>query len=513
LLDSEPIQTKMPPAVGFKNQVAKYQQIVNQSRITKPPLNPQSQNPNPVLRNQIDQAHSLIATGDRDGLTYHGDIKQISYDPRDIVNKARVPDFLYRPLYGRPRYINIPELRRLGTTPTAGLCVQTITDYIGGLDWVIRLKDREAEPNAAQDRAIEEVTERVQNPNRNKETFRDIRQKLVRDILHVDAGVTVKVFDFASYVDGNPTKALLPLGRRKMVEYHAYDGGTFTKSPNENGLLPDQESYYQYSYHTYSSPTPFARDELIWMERNPRTDQIYGIGAVEMAFDVIRYEVFGVTSGIDLFTRKNVPKGILSVIDANRQHIREFASRLKDKTLIVDESTDEARWSSENIPIVNQKAEFIKLELEPETMRLLESQQWYIKLIFACFGMTPVEAGFTEDSNRATAIVESESFKKKAIFPVADLIEEYYNKELIPEFGYDFLELAFIHKDIQDEMRQEQLWGDWLKDGRRSINEYRREKGLDDVAWGDQPYQGSDFGTDGEDGMRSMFRDQEQQGQ
>jgi len=482
----------MPPAAGYKSQVNKYQRLVNQASFPRTPPITYSQNPNQVLKGQINQVHSLIATGDRDGLTYQGDLaSSVIYNPKDIVIKARVPDYLYRPLYGRPRNINIPEIRRLATTPTAGLCVQTITDYIGELEWEVRMKDEDASPK---DDAIDEVTERIQNPNRNKETFRSIRKKLVRDILCLDAGVTVKTFDFSSYVNGDPTQKLLPLGRRKMIEYWVYDGGTFTKSPDEHGILPDQQSYYQYSYHTYASPTPFARDEVIWMDRNPRTDNIYGIGAVEMAYDVIRYEVFGVTSGIDLFTRKNVPKGVLSVIDANRQNIREFASRLKDKTMIVDENTDEARWSSENIPIINSEAKFINLELEPETMRLLESQQWYIKLVFACFGMTPVEAGFTEDSNRANSIVESDTFKRKAIFPIADLIEEFYNRELIPEFGYDFLELKFIHEDIQEELRQEKLWSMWLKNGQKTVNEYRKENGLDLVSWGDEPYSGSMFG-------------------
>lgn len=461
----------------------------------------------PILQRQIDATVSNMTSANvpHTELTYTGDVAGI--DTRNIVVKPRMPDFLYRPMYGRPRNINIPEINRLANTPTAAMCIKTIIDEVTSLDWVVRMKDPEARSN---DTAIDEVTEKLENPNRNKENFKIILKKNIRDILRVDAGLTAKIYDRASYYKGDPNQKLLPLGRRRMAEFHAYDGGTFTMNPNMHGILPDQHAYYQYNFHHQAMPTPFARDEIIYMMSNPRTDNMYGISPMQIAYDVIRYEVFGVTAGIDHFTRNEIPKGIISLLDANKSHIEEFQARIEDKVNIQDPMTNEMRYMTSKIPVTNQEVKFTPLQVSPETVRLLETQQWYIKVIFACFGVTPSELGFTESSNRATELVQSEVFRRKAVLPMLDTLEYYYNRELIPEFGYDDLCFEFIRTDIQNELRDQELTEKQLKSGQITINEWRADQpDLEPVEWGDKPYKGGGFGNDMENGMRSMMREKE----
>jgi len=216
---------------------------------------------------------------------------------------------------------------------------------------------------------------------------------------------------------------------------------------------------------------------------------------MQVAFDVIRYEVFGVTSGIDLFTRNNVPKGVISIIDANPEHVREFQGRMEDRVTIQDPVSNELRWNSSNMPVINSDIKFTPLQIPPETMRLLESQQWYIKLIFACFGVTPSEAGFTDDSNRATDIVQSEVFRRKAILPMMDTLEFFINNEIIPEFGWDDVKFQFVRRDIQEDLREQTLSSERLEQGLITINEWRQVEGLDPVSWGNEPLQSSGFGN------------------
>lgn len=462
----------MPPAYGYGNFVRKLDSI------------------NKAAERQVELARSVIIAPARGNLTYTGDIPGVDF--ANVVMKPRIPDFLYRPLYGRPRSINIPEIRRMADTPTAGMCIKTICDEVSSIPWQIRMEDPDAPANEA---AISEVTERFDNPNRNKESFKFIIKNVIRDILCVDAGVVCKIFDRASYENANPSNRLLPVGRRKMLEFYARDGGSFTSNPDEYGILPDQCAYYQYNFYQMSMPVPFAKDELIYMMANPRTNNIYGVSPLEMCYDVVRYSVYGITAGIDHFTRNEIPKGVLSIIDANLEHIKEFQARLEDKVTIQDPVTQEMRWVSSKVPIVNQDVKFTPLQITPETIQLLETQQWYIKLVFACFGVTPSELGFTEDSNRATDIVQSEVFRRKAIAPMVDLIEYYINRELLPEFGFEELYFEFEREDIQTKLREQKLWDSWLKSGQRTINEWRAEYGdLDPVSWGDEPYSGSKFG-------------------
>ena len=469
------------------------------NQISTPSLKAALSDPNAVYQRQLEAASSamLIGAVGNDPQTYSGDVANVEFS--NVTVKPFLPEWLYRPLYGRPRSLNIPEIRRLAKSPVAATCIKTIVDQVASVDWQIRMKDAEAEPDEA---AIEEVTERLRNPNRNKEDLKIIIKKLVRDILEVEAGVLAKVFTRDSYMGANIYDALLPLGRREMVEFYAYDGGTFTINPNPHGLLPDQNAYFQYNFHQQSMPVPFARNEIVYMMSNPPTAEIYAVSPMEMCFDVVRYIVFGITSGIDHFTRNEIPPGVISVLDAETSHIKEFQARLADKSVIQDPQTEEARWVSSKVPVINSDIKFTPLTLTPEVMKLLESQQWYTKLILACFGVTPSELGWTEDSNKATELSQNEVFKRKTVLPMLDMLEYYFNAEIIPEYGYDFLVFEFVREDIQKELREQKLWEGYLKNGQMTVNEWREQRGnLDPVEWGDEPYKGGGMGGFGESNM------------
>ena len=338
---------------------------------------------NLAYRRSIQEAHSAFIQGAVGGdgeLTYTGDVT--SADMRNAVVKPFMPMWLYRPLYGRPRNINIPEIRRLAKSPTAAACIKTVIDQVSSIDWEIVMRDEDAEDNLV---AIDEVTARLDNPNRNKEDFKIFIKKWVRDMLEVDAAVTAKIFDLASYEGGNVYAKLLPLGRRKMLEFYAYDGSTFTKNPNPHGILPDQMAYFQYNFHQQSAPIPFGRDEIIFMESSPQTAQMYGVSPMEMCYDVVRYIVYGITSGIDHFTNNEVPKGILSIIEAEGDTIEEFQGRLADRVMIQDPITNEKRYLSSKIPITNSEVKWTQLSLTPEVLKLLETQKWYTNMVWSCY--------------------------------------------------------------------------------------------------------------------------------
>ncbi len=463
----------------YSKQVAKFKAITGES--------------NAVLANQIQQARATMvhsAVGDS-GLTYDGDV--IDAHIGNTVVKPYVPEWLYRPLYGRPRNINIPQIRRMARSPTAAACIKTIVDQVSSVDWVIRMRDPEQSSN---DAAIEEVTERLMNPNRNKENFKIVIKKLTKDLLEVDSAVIAKIYDRVSYEGGDINGKLLPLGRRSIKEFYVYDGSSFTINPNEHGVLPDQRAYWQYTNVYQNAPIPFARDEIIYMMNNPRTDTIYGLSPTEMCFDIIRYILFANTSGIDYFTRNGIPRGILSIIDAETEHINEFRARLGDKVNIQDPLTDEVRYVSNTVPVTNQDTKFTSLEMTPDVLRLLETQQWYNKVVFSCYGVTGTEMGFVEDVNKATAGEESDVFKRKTILPLLDTLEYFINRELVPEFGFEELVFEFVRSDEGKERRDQLLWNDWLKNGQCTVNEWRSgREDLEPVEWGDEPMSGGGFGS------------------
>ena len=143
-------------------------------------------------------------------------------ETREGIHRAYMPQFLYKPPFGYPRYLDIPNLRRLAATPFVDMCITTIVDEVCSIKWDIVPKDEE---EGAVDSHIQHVKALFENPNTNKESFEKIHRRVIRDILEVDAGIINKVFN----------------RKGELVELVAKDGGTFTKNPDPYGMFTNRD--------------------------------------------------------------------------------------------------------------------------------------------------------------------------------------------------------------------------------------------------------------------------------
>ena len=230
-------------------------------------------------------------------------IEPITEITREGLPKAYIPKFLYKPPFGYPRFVDLPNVRRLASMPYVEMCISAIIDEMSAIEWDIVPKDGIELTDQIQ-KQIDHVKSFFDNPNTNKESFEEIRRKYIRDILEVDAGVINKVFNI----------------QKEMVEMVARDGATFTKNPDIFGMMTDRDdiiqdpniattskemtlmepgwitasdarekaAYFQYGWITGARPVPFGKRELVWFERNPRTDSIYGRSPVEILASTIQ---------------------------------------------------------------------------------------------------------------------------------------------------------------------------------------------------------------------------------
>ena len=453
-------------------------------------------------------------------------------------------DFLYKPPYGYPRYVDIPTIRALAKSPYVFMVTSTIIDEIGAIDWDIVPIDRsepdkdESEADIVEDytapkidiaqvKRIKEVKEFFNNPNGNAESFNFLIRAAVRDILEIDAGIWVKVFNRAG----------------KMVQLFARDGGTFLKNPDIHGYLgnrsayvpmpgqfEDEESkkvfyantvvqsaaYFQYGW-VAMMPIPFGTREIVYMMRNSRSDSIYGRSAVEILQDVLQTLIYGSTYNLDYFVNNNMPDGVIQLLGANQEQMNAFRERFEQQFKTKD-TWGNWRKIFHKFPISNSEVKFTPFALKPQEMAIIEQQTWFTKLVWSCFGVTPSELGYTESSNRATEMVQSKVFKRKAIRPMLRILEYHINTQIIPEFGYDDIEFKFNDYDVNEDLERHKLFEIQLRSGVKTVNEVREELGLHAVEGGEaigNPEAGSDrfgggersrqFGEDEEEAIRDQF--------
>lgn len=155
-------------------------------------------------------------------------IDPFSFGDRGGLPKAYIPNFLYRPPFGYPRYINVPNIRRLAAMPYVEMCIRTIIAECQAIPWdLIVSKEYEftEEEIKNKQKEIREMKNFFRNPNTDKESFEQIDSKITRDTLEIDSGVMVKIFNRAG----------------EMVEVVARDGGLFTKNPDVYGKITNRD--------------------------------------------------------------------------------------------------------------------------------------------------------------------------------------------------------------------------------------------------------------------------------
>jgi HK97 family phage portal protein len=435
------------------------------------------------------------------------DVGAVGEQTRDGRYKSFIPGFLYKPPFGYPRYTDIPNIRRLAATPFVEMCITTIIDEICAIDWEITKIDEEDEITEQDEKRLDHVRNLFYNPNTNKENFEIILKKLLRDILELDSGVLEKAFNRAG----------------QMVEFVARDGGTFTKNPDLHGMLTEREdfiegiyimneeqqkemglharvepnwispqdarekaAYFQYGWVTGARPIPFGKREIVWFEKNPRTDSLYGRGPVEVLNEVIQTLIYSIENNLDYFNNNSIPKGIIGLEGANKDEIDEFSKHWKEKQRTKDSA---GNWKKifHHIPIIGGKLpKFERIQFSNAELELITQQKWFSHIVWMCFGVTPSELGFTEDTSNATEIVQSKVFRRKAIYPLLRLLEYKFNSEIISEFEYEDIKFKFVIFDTEEEKKKYELYDLQVKSGIMTINEIRRREGYDEVEWGDQ---------------------------
>ena len=453
---------------------------------------------------------------------------------QDGILKAYIPNFLYKPPYGYPRYLDIATVRKLALSPYIFMVTSTIIDEVTAIKWDIVPKamdepedEVESPEEIVNDMAnkgpdpltlshIKAVKDFLYNPNGNNESFEYILRQTLRDILELDSGIIIKVFNRAG----------------KMTQIFSRDGGTFLKNPDVYGYMgnkadivfppefqDDQQrkqyfdsvlnkdaAYFQYGWTAGGMPVPFGKREIIWFTRNPRSDSIYGRSPLEILKDIILSLIYGSAYNLDMYTNANMPEGAISLIGADGDIIDAYAKNFQNVFTKKDDYGNQ-RKQFHKYPVSNVETKFTPFQLSSKELEIIQQQQWFTKIVWACFGVTPSELGFTENSNRATEMVQSKVFQRKAIKPLLNLIEYNINTQLMPEFGFDDVEFRFQAFDVAEETEKAKLYENLIKSGIYSINEAREDMGLEPIEDGDDH---ASAGNDpwGEEGFNGEEEDQ-----
>lgn len=380
--------------------------------------------------------------------------------------------FWLQPPFGRPRDIDYTNLELYEKNEWVQMVITHVMDSVIKCDYTIRsIDDKEIVQSH-----IDEASEFFRSKNW-QESWKTGLRRMLPDLLLYDAGVLIKVFPKNAYDENQMLK-----GNEKPVEIVARDGRSFLKNCDLFGYT---RGYYQYSWIApHAKPIKFDNDEIIYLSMRPQSRSPYGIAPLETIKNIIDYLTASVAAN-----RKYWENGMFIGGQIDHPDITD-----------IDEMSDRAELYKESLKGEENYNKWLltfggttvtPLAFTNQQMQWLETAEFFGRIVFAIFKITPSELGFTDGINRATSQTQSEIYKSKGVQNILDVLEEYINRELIWKHFYDDIEFKFDRSlDLDDTSKQSSIDHTRLQDGLTTINEIRTREGLDifEDELFDQPY-------------------------
>jgi len=403
-------------------------------------------------------------------LNYYKNIKTyLAKEPRVFGTDMKVPtedmpilpSWFWTTKLGKPRGINVMELRQYAKSCWVQMVVSTILKQIMTIEWNIVVNDDEDETDYSED--IDKIKTLLNQPNVNGDDFWDVFGPYIRDVLELDSGTIFK---------GRNSSG-------ELVQLFTYDGSKFLFDVDKYGII---NGYWQYSFlHPDGAPKYFEKNEIIYGQINRLNENFpYGWSPLQSIQQEVEVLIQSTRYNKEFFKNNAVPDGIVTVPmedDQMRRFQNQWEQNIKGKP---------HKFTFLNVP----EAKFTILGQNNKDMEWLEGQKWYFHTIFGRYGLSPQEVGFYESSNRSTGESQERVTVKNAIKPYLNLISDNINRDIIYELvGHDKLKFKWVLiDDVAEKIEHEQTM-DKLAGKVYTINEVRRKEGLEPVEWGDAPVQ------------------------
>ena len=388
--------------------------------------------------------------------------------------------FWANPPWGRPRALDYTLLEEYEKNEWVQMVITHIIDSVVQCKYSIIPSDEDKIVQSHIDEVAEFFKSRTW-----QESWKIGLRRMLPDLLLYDAGVLVKVFPKQAYdndmmfvksengsEDFEVTKMLKK--NIKPIEMVARDGRSFLKNTNLYGFI---DKYFQYSWISpRSKPIAFDKDEIVYLSMRPQSRSPYGIAPLETIMNIVDYLSASVNAN-----RKYWENGMFIGGQIDHPDVNDIDEMVKRAEMYKEELKGEQNYNKWLITFGGTKV--TPLAFTNAQMQWLETSEFFGRIVFAIFKVTPSELGFTDGMNHATADIQSKVYKSKGVQNILDLLEEYINREIIWKHFNTDVEFKFDRSlDLDDLQKQTNVDHIRLQDGITTINSIR-------VRDGDEPFE------------------------
>lgn len=214
----------------------------------------------------------------------------------------------------------------------------------------------------------------------------------------------------------------------------------------------------------------FYDDEMLYIRDNPSTDNPFGLGKMEVAFQAVN-DLLGVQNMSGRAGADQVHKTWLwweqPQSDAHFQIVRRH---------IQNELEGQAKVS-----IIGgmKKPEVVEVTPVTEADLLLGWQEMCIRMIANAFDMSAMSLGIEHDVNRAVGEVLDDKDFRSAVVPMAKRLQEHFTRKVLHhKLGWYDVELKFLSLDDPDAQTKLDMCCKMYSANALTSNELRKKMGL-----------------------------------
>ncbi|MHB8483585.1 MAG: phage portal protein [Nitrospiria bacterium] len=404
--------------------------------------------------------------------------------------RQRLPYLIEKGL-AKPGSISFDILRRAATSVhIARICINTLKEKISKTKWVIQPIDPMSKVDEARIKQIEEL---FKHPNKNNETFRSLLDKILEDLLVLDAVAIEKLRD---------------VNTGELLEIHYVDASTIRPVYDEHGnqdvMIPlknedGEVNEVPVSYVQVLDSNPYGgREAGQLVAAWPKKDFMYfcmhpqgsmgsfgyGLSPLEAVIGVVGNILNADNFNGTYFEEGAFPPMIIQMkqnmdvreLQALREYMyNELEGRFHRPAIIGGEA---------DMDVKSLK------EITQRDMQFMDYMMFMSRLLAAAYGLSGQDIGLTEDiGSKNVAETQKDLSQAKGYGSILHLLKEVFNQEIIwKDFGFTDIEFDWVAPDTTDPQVLNASIDARLKNGTITLNEARKMFGEEPFGdWADTP--------------------------
>lgn len=321
------------------------------------------------------------------------------------------------------------NLRRMSRTPVPRRAINLIKGAVISQNWEVRPME-DVDPTDGEDEQKEriKIARKVFSHPNNEDSFQTFLEQGIEDMCCFGAFPA----ELGLTVDPKRPLKMWPVNVESIRIFASWQESTpdLPKFAQMTGLKGERGAILFYD------------DEMLYIKDNPSTDNPFGLGKMEVAFQAVN-DFLGVQGMAGRAGADQIHKTFLwweaPQSEAHVQIVRRY---------IQNELEGQAKLS---LIAGMKKPEIVDVTPVTSADLLLEWQELLIRMIANAFDMSAMALGVEHDVNRAVGEVLSDRDFRSAVVPMAKRLQEALTRKVLHGcLGWYDLEFSFLNLDDPD---------------------------------------------------------------